>query len=180
MNITFITLPYFCVFLTKLAAQQINNSYICKTKINLIYNNKNNKTMNILQKNNDLGLLVLRLSVGVLMLLHGVSKMIYGIGFIEQVVIDAGLPQFIAYGVYVGEVIVPLMLIAGFATRVAALILAGNCAVAALLVHAGDIFSLTPQGGWGVELLGLFFFGAVALMFTGGGKYAVSTKKLWD
>lgn len=136
--------------------------------------------MKILEKNNDLGLLVLRLSIGILMLLHGVSKMIYGIGFIEQVVIDAGLPQFIAYGVYVGEVLVPLFIIAGVATRAAALIFAGNCFVAAMLVHTGDLLTLTPQGGWGVELLGLFFFGAVALMFTGGGKYALSSKYIWD
>ncbi len=136
--------------------------------------------MEALNKNNDLGLLILRLSVGGLMLLHGISKLIHGAGFIEQVVEGAGLPTFISYGVYVGEVLMPLLIILGIATRGAALIFAFNCLVAALLVHSNQIFSLNEQGGWNVELLGLFFFGAIVLIFTGGGKYAVSNKCIWD
>lgn len=136
--------------------------------------------MKYLEKNNDLGLLILRLSVGGLMLLHGISKLVHGAGFIEQVVEGAGLPTFISYGVYIGEVLMPLLIIIGLVTRGAALIFAFNCLVAALLVHAHEIFSLNEQGGWTVELLGLFFFGAIVLVFTGGGKYAVSNKYLWD
>lgn len=136
--------------------------------------------MKYLEKNIDLGLLVLRLSIGLLMLLHGISKLMHGAGFIEQVVIEAGLPSFIAYGVYIGEVIAPLFILLGYRTRIAAFIFAGNCLVAALLVHAHDIFTLNDMGGWSVELLGLFFFGAVALFFTGGGKYALSNKDNWD
>ena len=136
--------------------------------------------MKYLEKNIDLGLLILRLSVGGLMLLHGIAKLQHGAGFIEQVVVGAGLPSFIAYGVYVGEVIAPLLILLGYATRGAAVVFAGNCLVAALLVHSQDIFTLNEQGGWTVELLGLFFFGAAALVFTGGGKYALSKKYLWD
>ena len=136
--------------------------------------------MKFLEKNTDFGLLVLRLSVGVLMLLHGISKLMHGAGFIEQVVVDNGLPTFIAYGVYMGEVIAPLFIITGFATRVAAVIFAGNCIVATLLVHTAVVFTLNEQGGWMVELLGLYFFGALTLVFTGGGKYALSNKYLWD
>jgi putative oxidoreductase len=136
--------------------------------------------MKLLNRNIDLGILIIRLSVGVLMLLHGISKLIHGVGFIEDQVVAAGLPVFVAYGVYVGEVIAPIFIIAGFGTRIASGVFAINCLVAALLVHAADIFTLNPQGGWMMELLGLFFFGAVALVFTGGGKYALSNKYLWD
>ena len=136
--------------------------------------------MKYLEKNIDFGLLILRISVGGLMLLHGIAKLLHGVGFIEQVVIDAGLPSFIAYGVYLGEIIVPLFILFGYGTRVASLIFAGNCLVATVLVHSQDIFTLNDQGGWTVELLGLFFFGAVALFFTGGGKYAISHKYIWD
>lgn len=136
--------------------------------------------MKILQKNTDLGLLILRLSLGILMLLHGIAKIQHGSGFIEQMVVGSGLPPFFAYGVYVGEVIAPLFIIAGYGTRIAALIFAINCLVAALLAHAQDLFTLSDHGGWAVELLGLYFFGAVALLFTGGGKYAVSSKQIWD
>ena len=136
--------------------------------------------MKYLEKNIDLGLLILRISIGGLMLLHGIAKLQHGGGFIEQVVVDAGLPSFIAYGVYLGEVIAPLFILLGCATRGASVIFAGNCLVAALLVHVQDIFTLNEQGGWTVELLGLFFFGAIALIFTGGGKYALSNKYIWD
>ncbi len=136
--------------------------------------------MKYLEKNIDLGLLILRISIGGLMLLHGIAKLQHGAGFIEQVVVGAGLPSFIAYGVYVREVIAPLFILFGYGTRIASVIFAGNCLVAALLVHAQDIFTLNEQGGWTVELLGLFFFGAVVLIFTGGGKYAISNKHLWD
>ncbi len=136
--------------------------------------------MKYLEKNVDLGLLIIRLSVGGLMLLHGISKLIHGVGFIEQVVVESGLPTFITYGVYIGEVIAPLFILFGFGTRAASVVFAGNCLVAALLVHSQDVFTLNEQGGWRVELLGLFLFGAIALVFTGGGKYALSNKHIWD
>lgn len=136
--------------------------------------------MKYLEKNIDLGLLIIRLSVGGLMLLHGISKLMHGVGFIEQIVTSAGLPHFVAYGVYIGEVVTPILIIAGLCTRGAAAIFAFNCLVATLLVHSNIIFTLSDQGGWALELLGLYFFGAIALIFTGGGKYAVSNKYIWD
>ncbi|MDD4514243.1 DoxX family protein [Massilibacteroides sp.] len=136
--------------------------------------------MTILDKNTSLGLLVLRLSLGILMLLHGVSKLFHGIGFIEQIVVGADLPSFVAYGVYIGEIIVPILLILGYATRFSALIFAINCLFAVFLAHGAELFTLSQHGGWAVELLGLYFFGALTLVFTGGGKYAVSHKHWWD
>lgn len=134
----------------------------------------------IVNRNTDLGLLILRLSVGGLMLLHGIFKIFNGIGMIEEQVISSGLPTIFAYGVYIGEVVAPLLIVLGIATRPAALIMVFNCLVAMFMVHSADIISLTPQGGWGVELLGLYMFGALALVFTGAGKYAVSRKYWWD
>ncbi|WMX14227.1 MULTISPECIES: DoxX family protein [unclassified Aureispira] len=133
-----------------------------------------------MKKNTDLGLLVLRISIGVLMLLHGIGKLGGGLGFIESVLADKGIPTFIAYGVIVGEVLAPIAILAGFRTRIAAAIYAFNCLVAILLVHMGDIFTLNQHGGWGIELLGLYLFGAVALFFTGAGKYAMSKNNTWD
>lgn len=134
----------------------------------------------LLQRQVDLGILVIRLSVGILMLLHGVFKLQNGAGGIESMVEQAGLPTFLAYGVYVGEVIAPIFIILGLGTRLAASVFAVNCIVAALLGHMGDLFSLNAVGGWAIELLGLYFFGAVALVFMGGGKYALSRKYIWD
>jgi len=133
-----------------------------------------------MKKNNDLGLLILRLTLGGLMLFHGVAKLINGISGIESMLSSKGLPSFFAYGVYVGEVLIPILLILGFRTRIAALIFAFNMLVAMFLAHAGDIFSLSKHGGWAVELIALFLFGAITLFFTGSGKYALSTTNKWD
>lgn len=136
--------------------------------------------MKILERNTDLGLLILRLSIGVLMLMHGIAKLMHGAGGIEQMLEASGLPAFIVYGVYVGEVIAPLFIILGLGTRVAAAIFAFNMIVAVGMAHGADLFALSEAGGWAIELQALYFFGAVALVFTGGGKYALSNKKLWD
>ena len=136
--------------------------------------------MKLLEKNTDLGLLILRLSIGILMLLHGISKLIHGAEGIEQMLGGMGLPSFIVYGVYIGEVVAPLFIIFGYGTRVAAAIFAFNMIIAVSMAHPRNIFSLNDVGGWSLELQGLYFFGAAALMFTGAGKYAISNKHLWD
>jgi putative oxidoreductase len=137
--------------------------------------------MKSLEKNVDFGLLALRLTLSVLMLFHGISKLIHGPAFIGQIVDGAGLPHFITYGVYIGEVVAPLFILLGLATRAASLVFAFNMLVATLLVHAAQVFTLDPAtGGWTLELQGLYFFAALVLVFTGGGKYALSNKYLWD
>ncbi len=127
-------------------------------------------------KNKDLGILIVRLTVGILMLFHGVSKMVGGIDFIVGLMQSKGMPGFFAYGVYIGEVIVPLAIILGIKTRIASLIFVFNMLVAVLTVHLGDIFSMDPMGGWKLELVGLYMFGALSLFFSGGGKYVVCEK----
>lgn len=136
--------------------------------------------MKLLEKNIDLGILILRLSIGGMMLMHGIAKLIHGAGGIEQMLEASGLPGFVAYGVYVGEIIAPLLIILGLGTRAAAAVFAFNMIVAVAMAHAGDILSLSSTGGWMIELQALYFFGALALVFTGGGSYAVSKKHLWD
>lgn len=131
-------------------------------------------------KKNDIGLLILRLSLGILMLFHGYGKIMGGAGYIAGMMAENGMPGFIAYGVIIGEVIAPLLIIAGFRTRLAAIVYAFNMLVAILMVHSGQVFSLTEHGGWAIELPGLYLFGAIALIFTGAGKLAVSSKNKWD
>ncbi len=121
----------------------------------------------------DIAKLILRLTLGVLMLFHGIAKLRYGIGFIEGMVTSHGLPAFLAWGVYVGEIVAPLMLIAGVQVRIAALLVAGNMLVAILLAHMGDLFSMGEHGGYALELQAMFLFTAVTVMLLGGGKYGV-------
>lgn len=133
-----------------------------------------------MHKNSDLGILIVRLMVGVLMLFHGIAKLIHGLSGIQNLLESKGLPAILSYGVYIGEVIVPLLIIIGYRTRLASVVFIVNMLFALLLVHANDVFSLNQTGGWALELIGLYLFGAAALFFTGAGKYAVSKSGKWD
>lgn len=133
-----------------------------------------------MRKNNDFGLLILRIAVGLLMLLHGIGKLSGGLEFISGMLEGKGLPGFLAYGALIGEIAAPVLIIIGLRTRIGALLLAINCLVAVLLVHTADIAKLSETGGWSLELIGLYFFGALALFFTGGGSLAASKNNKWD
>jgi len=133
-----------------------------------------------MNRNNDTGLLILRLTIGVLMLFHGIAKLIHGLSGIESILAANGLPPFLSYGVYVGEIIIPLFIVVGYKTRIASAVLVINMLFALLLVHSNDILSLSKTGGWAVELIALYLFGAVTLFFTGAGKYAISASNKWD
>jgi len=128
----------------------------------------------------DNGKLILRLVLGLLMLLHGIDKITGGVSGMAGMLSGKGIPSFIAYGVYIGEVVAPLMMIVGYRARLGALVFALNMLIATLLVHSNDIFALTDHGGWGVELQGLYLFGSLAVACLGAGAYAVSSSNQWD
>lgn len=124
----------------------------------------------------DLGKLVLRVALGVLVLLHGIAKLQHGLGGVQGMVAAQGLPAFLAYGVLVGEVVAPLMVIAGFHARIGAALVAVNMLVAIALAHMGDLASLNRQGGWALELQGMFLATAVAVALLGPGRWSVNQR----
>ena len=79
-------------------------------------------------RNDALGKLILRLTVGMLMMFHGIAKILNpgALEFIGGKLMNIGLPTAIAYGVYLGEVIAPLMIILGIFSRFGGLIIVGN------------------------------------------------------
>lgn len=133
-----------------------------------------------MKPNRELGLLVLRVGLGILLLLHGLAKLQSGIGWMGEMISSKGLPSILSYGVYIGEVVAPLMILAGFRTRLAALFVVFNMLVAIGLVHLEDIAKFTDNGGWAVELPVLFLLAALTLFFTGGGELGCSSTSKWD
>jgi len=117
--------------------------------------------------------LLLRLTLGALILLHGISKIQGGPGFILDIVDKAGLPSPFGYLVYVGEVIAPILVIIGLWTRLAALVIVINMIVAVLLVHVPQLFTLADSGGWALELQGLYLVVAVCVALLGAGRYSL-------
>jgi putative oxidoreductase len=121
----------------------------------------------------DIAKLLLRLMLGLLILLHGISKIRGGPGFILDIVDKAGLPGPFGYLVYVGEVIAPVLVIIGIWTRLAALVIVINMIVAILLVHLPQFFTLGDSGGWALELQGLYIVVAVCVALLGAGRYSL-------
>lgn len=122
----------------------------------------------------DHGKLILRLMLGVLMLFHGIDKVIGGIEGIAGRFDSIGLPGATAYLVYIGEVVAPIFVVLGYWTRIAAVIVAGNMVVAILIAHSGDFLTLTPNGGYGLELQLFYLLSSIAIIALGAGRYSVA------
>ncbi|MET0964000.1 MAG: DoxX family protein [Noviherbaspirillum sp.] len=129
-----------------------------------------------MQSNDDSGKLVLRATLAILVLFHGVSKLVGGVDPIMGMLAKAGLPSSLAFLVYVGEVIAPLMILFGIWARLGAVIVAINMIVAVALAHGSQIFTMGKTGGWALELQGFFFFTAVAVALLGAGRYSMGGK----
>lgn len=122
--------------------------------------------------NPDLGKLILRLSLGAMLLLHGLDKLLHGVAGISGMLQSHGLPGFFAYGVYLGEIVGPLMVLIGYQMRVGAVLIVVNMLFAIALAHGDEIFALSRHGGWAIELQAFYLFTALSLMFLGPGRYA--------
>ncbi len=118
----------------------------------------------------DVGRFLLRLMVGGLLLFHGISKMIHGVAWIGDSLARAHLPHFMAYGVYVGEVLAPILIIIGFLTRISSLVVAIDIIVAIALARLPAFFTIDRTGGWAMELDFFFLLGALALAALGPGR----------
>ncbi len=126
--------------------------------------------------NESTGKLILRLTLGILILFHGVAKLTGGIDWLDGALTASGLPTFFKYGVYLGEVIAPVLLILGFYGRIGAWLIAVNMLFAIGLAHWGELFAFDQSGGLAIEKQYMFFFSAIALALIGPGRYAINQK----
>jgi putative oxidoreductase len=125
----------------------------------------------------DWGRLVLRVAFGGLMLFHGVAKVRTGVSGIESMLESHGLPGWLAYGTYLGEVLAPLLLLLGVFTVPAAVLVAFNMFVAIWVAHGDDIFSLGQHGEWAIESPLLYMLGAIAIALLGPGEITIRRVK---
>ncbi len=121
----------------------------------------------------DLGRLLLRCTVGGLVLLHGVAKISGGIAPIMDMLRARDLPGMLGYAVFIGEVLAPLLVIAGVWTRAAALVIVLNMLVAIGLAHSADVGRLSAQGGWAIELQAMYLLGALSIALLGAGSLSI-------
>ena len=129
----------------------------------------------------DLAKLIVRVTCGGLLILHGSNSAIHGIQHIKDMVRAAGLPEFIAYGNLIGEVVGPFFMIIGYKARIAALIVAFNMLASILIAHRDIMFARNDFGGWMIELNIFYMLTAIAVFFAGSGKYSLSGGRgNWD
>jgi putative oxidoreductase len=121
----------------------------------------------------DLGKLLLRVSVAVLILLHGIAKMRHGLGDVADAMVRLHLPIGVGNLIYVGEVLAPLMMIVGFWTRPAAAIVAATMFVALVAGHPREVFAMTDHGGLLLEVQWMFLLAAAASALLGAGRFSI-------
>jgi putative oxidoreductase len=124
----------------------------------------------------DIGKLVLRLTLGILILFHGIAKLRTGVSGIEELLQSHGLPWLLAYGVFIGEVLGPVLVLIGLYTRVGALFIALNMVFAIALAHTSQLADFAESGGWALELQGMFLFTAIAVALIGPGKFSIDRR----
>ena len=123
----------------------------------------------------DMGLLCLRVSFGLSLLLkHGIEKVT---GFNEMA---KTFPDPFHLGLHVSlaiatasDVIAASMLIAGFATRPAAVFIACNIGVAWVFVHQAQFFGPNADHG---ELCVLYLCGCLAILLGGAGRFSIDAR----
>ena len=113
------------------------------------------------------------------MLFHGIGKLLTGAAGIKGLLASFGLPEFIAYGTYFGEIVAPVFIILGILTRPSALLVSFTMIVAWLMIGVNKTFMLDPTGAWAIESLMYFFISGIALAFIGPGKYSVMKNPAW-
>jgi putative oxidoreductase len=108
-------------------------------------------------------MVLLRVSLALLMLFHGWAKITQGIGGVESMVLKVGLPGWVAYGVYIGEVLAPLLMLVGLWVVPAAIVMAISMVFALVLAHTGHFLNLSASGGWALELQAFFLICSIVV-----------------
>jgi putative oxidoreductase len=121
----------------------------------------------------DIGKLILRCTVAGLMLFHGISKLKNGIGWMGGMLNAHHLPAALGYGVYVAEVLAPILMIVGLFTRLATLTIVFDMFMAVVLAKPDKLFAVGGGGGWAIEIEAFYALTALAVFFLGAGRYSV-------
>ena len=122
------------------------------------------------------GKLLLRLTLGVFMLFHGYAKITKGVSGIETSLANFGLPAWVAYGVYFGELLAPLLVIIGYYARAGGAIIVINMIFAITLSHSKQLLDLGKSGGWALELQGFFLITGLGVMLIGPGRFSINKR----
>lgn len=124
-----------------------------------------------MKRNSDLGLLILRVGISILLLTHGYPKLMKFVdGNMEIVGDPIGVGALISsILVLVGEFIAPVLVLIGLKSRISALLAAVTMAVAAFVAHAGDPIAQKEKAL-------LFLIGFLCIAIMGAGRFSLDKK----
>ena len=122
----------------------------------------------------DLGKLLLRVGVGGLLLFHGVHKLLNGLEPIKAMLGNHNISDAVSYGVYLGELVAPVLIIAGLFTRIGGLLIAYEMVIAVLLARSADVLLLSPTtGAYALETEMFFLIGGLSIALLGAGRFSL-------
>ncbi len=122
----------------------------------------------------DLSKLFLRLSVGGMMLFHGVHTLLTGLDPLKTILSAHGLPEALAYGAYLGEIVGPVLVLLGMFARAGAALIALEVVALIALGGLAQLIAVSGDGAYGLEVETLYLFGALAIAISGGGKWGLA------
>lgn len=129
----------------------------------------------------DIAKLLLRLMIGWVMLPYGIDYAKDGLDFIFEVLKNNGLPSLLAYGVLVGEIAGPILVLIGWWSRIGGALIFFTMLMSILLAHRDIMFEYNEFGGWSIALNAMLSLGGLAIFFAGAGKYSISRGNgKWD
>jgi putative oxidoreductase len=123
----------------------------------------------------DWGVLLLRLSLGIMFLAHSIVLKLftYGLGGTAQFFVGVGLPAWLAYAVFAAEVVGGGLVVLGIQSRWVALALSPILLGALFTVHLANGWVFTsPNGGWEYPIY--LFVLCIAQALLGDGPYALA------
>ena len=127
----------------------------------------------------DLGKLLLRVGLGGLLLFHGVHKLLNGLEPIKVMLGNHNISEAVSYGVYLGELVGPILIIVGLFSRIGGLLIAFNMIVALLLAHTASLLALTPEtGGYALELQAFYLICGLVVALLGAGRFSLGGGRL--
>ncbi len=118
----------------------------------------------------SLGFLLLRLSIGIVLIHHGYEKLENIENFADAFVrpLHLPFPVFLSYGAAASEIAGSWLLITGLGTRLGALAITGTISIA--IYHA---ISTSGFNIYLLELLVLYWGGSFFLLTNGGGMFSI-------
>ncbi len=128
----------------------------------------------------DFGKLIVRVGTGGLLLTHGVHKLLTGIGPIKEMLTAHNVPDVVGYGVYLGEIVGPILVILGLFSRIGGALITVNMIVAVLLVGTGSLLLLNDQGGYALELETFYLLGGLTIILLGAGRFGLGIGGRWN